>query len=284
MSVTPDIQIADGVRGAHSLHPVVRGHGRTHLDLFSGIGGFALAAEWCGVETIGFSEINEYATNLLKRHWPTVQNFGDVRNVRNVRAWLVTGGFPCQPFSCAGNRSGKEDDRYLWPEMLRVVDEARPAWVLAENVPDLDGMALDEVLSDLESIGYETAPPLEIPAAAIGASHARRRLWLVANAKGEQSLKFGEGGEVAGTARQRQATGARLGNGAWWDATPRILGSDDGLSGWVDRNEALGNAIVPQLAAELIRMMIDAETLVSPNAKVSGVAGRQHEEAENARK
>lgn len=264
----------DAQRGSHCVQRLVRGHGRTHLDLFSGIGGFALAAESCGVETIGFSEINEYATNLLKRHWPTVRNFGDVRNVRGVRAWLVTGGFPCQPFSCAGNRTGKEDDRYLWPEMLRIVDETRPAWVLAENVPDLDGMALDEVLSDLESIGYETAPPLEIPAAAIGASHARRRLWLVANAKGEQSIQFREGGEVAGAARQRPATWARLGNGAWWDAAPRILGSDDGLSGWVDRNEALGNAIVPQLAAELIRMMIDAETLVSPNAALSEVADK----------
>ena len=270
----PELQSARDRLTCHSLDRLVRGHGRTHLDLFSGIGGFALAAEACGVETIGFSEINEYATNLLKRHWPTVRNFGDVRNVRGVRAWLVTGGFPCQPFSCAGNRTGKEDDRYLWPEMLRIVDETRPAWVLAENVPDLDGMALDEVLSDLESIGYETAPPLEIPAAAIGASHARRRLWLVANAKGEQSLKLREGGEVAGTARQRPATGARLGNGAWWDAAPRILGSDDGLSGWVDRNEALGNAIVPQLAAELIRMMIDAETLVSPNDQADSPSPR----------
>lgn len=98
---------------------------RTHLDLFSGIGGFALAAERTGWQTVGFCEVDEYASRILKRHWPSVPNYGDIRNIRGVRADLVTGGFPCQPFSTAGQRRGASDDRALWPEMCRVIEEAK---------------------------------------------------------------------------------------------------------------------------------------------------------------
>ena len=117
---------------AHSVQRFVSHHGRTHLDLFSGIGGFALAAAAAGFQTIGFSEIDPYACTILEQNWPDIRNYGDIRNIRGVRADLVTGGFPCQPFSLAGKRRGASDDRALWPEMLRVIDEAKPAGCLVK--------------------------------------------------------------------------------------------------------------------------------------------------------
>ena len=164
---------------AHSVQRFVSHHGRTHLDLFSGIGGFALAAASAGFKTIGFSEIEPYACSILKQNWPDVPNHGDIRNIKGIRADLVTGGFPCQPFSHAGKRRGTQDDRHLWPEMLRVIEDARPAWVLGENVAGIIGMELDGVLADLESLGY-AAWPLVIPACATDARHRRDRVWITA--------------------------------------------------------------------------------------------------------
>ena len=173
--------LATDVARPPSQQRMVSGHGRTHLDLFSGIGGFALAAQAAGYTTIGFSEIDEYATRLLKQHWPEVPNYGDIRNVRGVHADLITGGFPCQPFSGAGKRRGAEDDRHLWPEMCRVIDDAKPAWVIGENVSGIINMELDGVLSDLESLGY-SAWPFVVPAVALDARHRRDRVWIVAYA------------------------------------------------------------------------------------------------------
>lgn len=124
------------------------------MDLFSGVGGFTIAAERAGWKTIGFSEIDPYASAVLKKHWPGIPNLGDIRGIHGVRADLVTGGFPCQPFSTAGQRRGASDDRALWPEMRRVIEEARPSWVCAENVPGIISMELDRVLFDLECLGY----------------------------------------------------------------------------------------------------------------------------------
>lgn len=147
--------------------------------MFSGIGGFALAAQAVGYTTVGFSEIDPFACGVLKRHWPDVPNYGDIRKVRNVRADLVTGGFPCQPFSLAGKRRGAADDRHLWPQMLRVIRQARPAWVLAENVAGIIKMEFDHVLADLERLGY-ACWPLVIPACAVDAKHRRDRVWIIA--------------------------------------------------------------------------------------------------------
>lgn len=191
-----------------SVHRIVRGHCPTHLDLFSGIGGFALAAQWTGWQTIAFSEIEPYACKVLKRHWPDVPNLGDIRNVRGVRADLVTGGFPCQPYSLAGKRRGASDDRALWPEMLRVIDEARPAWVLGENVPGIINLELDRVLDDLERIGY-AAWPLGIPACAVDARHRRERVWIVAYSERAERRPGDEGSRCARERRddERQAAG-----------------------------------------------------------------------------
>ena len=155
---------------------------KTHLDLFSGIGGFALAASWAGYQTVGFCEIEDYPRRILSKRFPGVPIHGDIRELdgsiyRGVD--LITGGYPCQPFSQAGQRKGKEDDRHLWPELRRVVAQARPAFLVAENVAGHITLGLDEVLADLESEGY-AGRAIVVPACAVNAPHRRDRVWIVA--------------------------------------------------------------------------------------------------------
>ena len=180
-----------------------------HLDLFSGIGGFALAVEkvWDDVEHT-FCEIDPFCQAVLKKHWPESKTYGDIKEltksnfIADTRSeeslrlhqqprpegtetghvHLLTGGFPCQPFSQAGRRKGKEDDRHLWPEMLRVIREFQPDWVVGENVAGIISMVLDEVCTDLENEGYEVQP-FVIPAVAVNAPHRRDRVWIVAHRK-----------------------------------------------------------------------------------------------------
>ena len=158
------------------------------LSLFTGIGGLDIACETAGIEVVAFSEIEPYACEILKRRWPNVPNLGDVRNItkdllENVgigqeEVDIVFGGFPCQPLSVAGKRRGKSDDRFLWPEFSRIVREISPVWIVAENVSGLINLALDDVLSDLESENYETGT-FVYPASAVGAPHKRERLFVV---------------------------------------------------------------------------------------------------------
>lgn len=158
------------------------------LDLFSGIGGFSLAAEWVWgreLEIVYFVEINKFCQKVLGKHWPKVPIHNDIKTFKySGPVDIVTGGFPCQPFSTAGKRRGTKDDRYLWPEMLRIVRDVHPRYVVVENVPGLDDkrhLALERTLSDLEAEGYQLAPPFQIPANAVKAPHERYRLWIVAH-------------------------------------------------------------------------------------------------------
>jgi len=187
----------------------------THGSLFSGIGGFDLASEWIGWENIFHCEINPFGQKILKHYWPDADSYEDIKTtdftIYRGRIDVLSGGFPCQPFSVAGQRKGSEDDRYLWPEMLRAIDEIRPRWVIGENVAGLVSMAQPEVVetdlesqtnlqgevdsqtvseyqqyvvetvcSDLEHLGY-SVQPIIIPACAIGAPHRRDRIWFIAN-------------------------------------------------------------------------------------------------------
>ncbi len=156
------------------------------LDLFSGIGGFSLGLERAGMETVAFCETDEFCRKVLAKHWPDVPCYSDIRKLTGDIIEqevgpidLISGGFPCQPFSQAGKRQGVADDRYLWPEMLRVIREVRPRWVLGENVAGIVKMALDQVLADLESLGY-TCQSFIVPACAVDAPHQRKRVWIVA--------------------------------------------------------------------------------------------------------
>jgi DNA (cytosine-5)-methyltransferase 1 len=158
-----------------------------HGSLFSGIGGFDLAAEWMGWENIFHCEWNEFGQKVLKYYWPKAISYHDITktdfSIHRGKIDILTGGFPCQPYSAAGKRLGKEDDRHLWPEMLRAIREIQPTWVVGENVLGLvnwnGGLVFDEVQTDLEAEGYEVQPYV-LPAVSVNAPHRRDRVWFVA--------------------------------------------------------------------------------------------------------
>ena len=176
----------------------------THLSLFSGIGGLDLAAEWAGFKTVGQCEWADYPTKVLERHWPDVERWRDIRTLTKESFYertglhtvdIISGGFPCQPFSVAGKQRGKEDDRFLWPEMARVIAELRPTWVIGENVAGIVNLALDDVLFDLEGKGYATRTFL-IPACGVGAPHQRYRTAIVARNTNGRNRNKGEKREM----------------------------------------------------------------------------------------
>ena len=160
---------------------------KTHLGLFEGIGGFSLAAKWMGWETLAWCEWNEFGQKVLRHHFPNAEGYGDITKTDFKKYAntidILTGGFPCQPFSLAGKRKGTDDERYLWGEMLRAIKEVKPKYVIAENVfgiTNIDGgLVFEQVCLDLEAEGYEVQPFI-IPAAAKNAPHRRDRCWFIA--------------------------------------------------------------------------------------------------------
>jgi DNA (cytosine-5)-methyltransferase 1 len=178
----------------------------TQLELFAGIGGFGLAGHWAGIETVCQIEIDPFCQKVLAKNFPNAKKHGDIKTFNGTEyrgtVDIISGGFPCQPYSSAGKRLGKEDERHLWPEMLRIIREVRPRWIVGENVFGLvnwsGGMVFDEVQSDLESEGYEVQA-FVLPAAAVNAPHRRDRVWFVAYA--------GNNGSI--TAEVRQSVGER---------------------------------------------------------------------------
>ena len=168
----------------------------THASLFSGIGGFELAAQWMGWTNLFNCELEEFPRRVLKHHFPKTKQYGDIKELDATdytgRVDILTGGFPCQPYSVAGKRKGKEDDRHLWPEMLRVIRECAPRYVVGENVRGLvgwnGGMVFEEVCSDLETEGYSVLPFL-LPACGVGAPHRRDRIWFIAHADSIRQLQ-----------------------------------------------------------------------------------------------
>ena len=252
-----------------------------HGSLFSGIGGFDLAAEWMGWENVFHCEWNEFGQKVLKHHFPKALSYADITetdfNVHKGRISVLSGGFPCQPYSSAGKRLGKEDERHLWPEMLRAIREIQPRWVVGENVLGLvnwnGGLVFEEVQADLEAEGYEVQPFI-LPACAVNAPHVRQRVWFCAystnsdNGSGSKDTIPARGKEpddLYGLSRNAtDSNGSRsgqdhgqgeskLGNKGYtlpnWDnfpTEPPICSGDDGLSSRLDsitfpkwRNESL---------------------------------------------
>lgn len=223
-------------------------------SLFAGIGGFDLGLERTGhFRTVWQCEIDPFCQAVLAKHWPEVPKYDDIRRLSAttpglVRPDVLCGGFPCQPFSSAsrGRKHGTADPRHLWPEMSRLVGELRPTWVLAENVPQLAGPALDLVVSDLATRGFDVAV-LELPACAFGYDHRRTRLWICGHANGDRESVCALHAEVAQLPRR----GGHAGR----------VGSAHGVSRGLDRRRlaALGNAIVTDIATFLGELIVASE-------------------------
>ena len=317
------------------------------LDLFSGIGGFSYGLEQVGFKTVAFCEMDKYCKLVLQKHWKGVKIYNDVKELKGEEIIkehgtidLVTGGFPCQPFSIAGSRKGTNDNRHLWPEMFRIIKELKPRWIIGENVRNIisiqDGMVFENVCTDLEGEGYEVRA-FNIPAAGIGAPHKRERIWIVANSRRTLRERSKFQGENANESKQENAdqferssststnnvanthTGLRNredkeicsrgdtvddGSEIWassesfrtlantnserqqeqcrpksiqeerneskrsssqeghtgWEFEPDVGRVANGISGRVHRLRGLGNSIVPQIAKEIGRAIMIAES------------------------
>jgi DNA (cytosine-5)-methyltransferase 1 len=249
-----------------------------HGSLFSGIGGFDLASEWMGWDNVFHCEWNPFGQKVLNYYWPNAITYHDITKtdftIHRGSIDILTGGFPCQPYSTAGKRLGKEDDRHLWPEMLRAIREIQPTYIVGENVRGLvnwnGGLVFDEVQSDLEAEGYEVTPFL-LPAASVNAPHRRDRIWFIAfNVK--YSNRIGQkwrGYETNGKTTIwdfSSKSNARINKRNSWQNFPTkspICYGNNGLSHRLDgitfskwRNESIkagGNAIVPQVAYQIFK-------------------------------
>jgi DNA (cytosine-5)-methyltransferase 1 len=249
------------------------------LDLFSGIGGFSLGLHRAGMQTVAFCEIEKYPQAVLKKNFPGVPIYDDVRTItaEQLRADgidtvdLVCGGFPCQPFSVAGKQQGKDDHRHLWPEMFRIIQETKPSWVIGENVAGFVSMALSEVCSDLESTGYEVQPVV-IPACAVNALHRRDRVWILAYSdaakqRGQQRKSQIENHVVPYPGLQRPEISKKQAAGPDWTTESPFCGVANGISRRVDRLKCLGNAVVPQIPEIIGRAIMQTELAARPMAQ-----------------
>jgi DNA (cytosine-5)-methyltransferase 1 len=250
----------------------------THGSLFSGIGGFDLAAEWMGWENVFHCEWNPFGQKVLKYYWPNAISYHDITKtdftIHRGAIDILTGGFPCQPYSAAGKRLGKEDERHLWPSMLRAIREIQPRWIVGENVLGLvnwnGGMVFGEVHDDLEREGYEVQSFL-IPAASVGAPHQRYRVFFVA-INAENANCFGQEWRMH-ESKSKNANGKQLGESnapimqsPSWKNFPTeypLCYGNDGISNRLDgitfskwRTESIkagGNAIVPQVVYQIFK-------------------------------
>ena len=225
-----------------------------HGSLFSGIGGFDLASEWMGWENVFHCEWNEFGKKVLHHYWPNAESFDDITKTDFTKYAnqidILTGGFPCQPYSTAGKRQGKEDERHLWPQMLRAIREIKPKYIVGENVFGLlnwnGGMVFDEVHSDLEFEGYEVQAVV-IPAAAVNAPHGRDRVWFVAKNPLFGGCLHGESNQEGTTIRKfgntctRGSNGVYLSKGDVANTKFASTGSDGGTNDETERNIRRGN-------------------------------------------
>lgn len=266
-----------------------------HGSLFSGFGGFDLASQWMGWENVFHCEWNEFCQQLLNYYWPNSICYEDITktdfSIHRGQISVITGGFPCQPYSVAGKRLGKSDERHLWPEMCRAIREIQPRWVVGENVYGLlnwsKGLVFHEVQSDLENEGYEVFPYI-LPASSVGAPHKRDRIFFVAfkdNFITTDSTNT-ENKRSGGLPNKVKEARSRKGNIVFrgcdsipnWDGFPTqspICSGNDGLPTRLDgitvqkwRNESLkgyGNAVVPQIPYIIFKAIEDYENYLIEN-------------------
>lgn len=251
-----------------------------HLDLFSGIGGFTMAAAWAGIETVAFCEINEWChENALKRNWPEIPNLKDITTLtkEGLEKYgtidLITAGVPCQPASIIGKRKGAEDSRWLWPDTLRIISTLKPAWVVCENPTGLltldRGDRFAEILKRFQQAGYDVWWET-VPASAVGGGHRRERVWIVAHLadsglEGHSRLQCDRSEprrkcpKPSGWSPPKSVFPVRHSEWWWKDQSPVPI-VVDGVSSpafWKEAVIATGNAIVPQVAYEILRNLID---------------------------
>tara|TARA_R100000234_G_C4955259_1_gene159225 strand:- start:38 stop:865 length:828 start_codon:yes stop_codon:yes gene_type:complete len=267
------------------------------LDLFSGIGGFSLGLESTGkFKTIGFCEKDKFCQKVLQKHWQDTPIYEDIKKLdgTKIKADVITGGFPCQSISIAGKQKGKNDDRFLFPEMLRVIKETQARWVIGENVQNLLNISNGEILqgihNDLESIGYEVQT-FSISASSQGAWHKRQRIWIIANTNTRLSFRENKEIQTRGITSNNGSTNVANSNNirtqvqtkgkhtsfkmfgsqskkSWWKTFSEFYRIPNGLQYGLDKDrtnriKALGNAIVPQIATEIGKAIIKAEEEVN---------------------
>jgi len=249
------------------------------IDLFAGIGAFSLAGKqvWGDeLEILGFSEIEHYPIQVYQKNFPGVPNLGDIKKINGKAIKfsgpsIVTGGFPCPPFSHAGNRRGKDHDQFIWDQMFRIISETRSDWVIAENVAGLLSLGIEDCISDLENQGYETSTFL-LPACAIGAPHIRNRVFIIAHAKKDRSFNCNGLRAFADTNQQdfpweqisTEQAWEGISNPGWnyfKETESPVLGIHDGFPRRMDRIKSLGNSIVVPLLVVIMEAIKQIETI-----------------------
>jgi DNA (cytosine-5)-methyltransferase 1 len=236
-------------------------------ELFAGFGGIGLGLEQAGMVCRWQVESDPFCQKVLTKHWPNVPKFNDVREVgkHNLESVdLICGGFPCQPYSVCGKGLGASDDRFLWPEMLRVVSELNPEWVVGENVSGIaanGGVELERVCGSLEAQGYEVFPPIDLPACAFGLQTVERHTWIIATTtskrlQGRKEIPNTNNGNERELPRANQGVDYR-----WHLPESRVYRSRKGVPYLVERNRGLGNAVPPPMAEWIGRRIQERELI-----------------------
>jgi DNA (cytosine-5)-methyltransferase 1 len=227
------------------------------LDLCSGVGGFSLGLNWAGMCTVAFCENDLDCQAHLIKTWPGIPIHEDIKRLdANLYQGIdiVTAGLPCQPFSQIGQRRGKEDNRWLWPAMLKIIREARPHWIILENVYGIIHMAFETMLSDLEREGYKTRTFL-VPACGVNAPHERTRVFLISNSESWQSWKSSQQKRWKSVVGSCQKNASKIN----WTIKPKVDKLVDGVPFRLAKIKALGNAVVPHIIEEIGRCIINSE-------------------------
>jgi len=236
----------------------------TFGSLFAGIGGIDLGLERAGMRCRWQSEIDPYASRVLAKHWPDIPNLGDIRDIDWTtveRTDVVAGGYPCQPFSSAGYRQGQHDPRHLWPEFARTLRILRPRYAIMENVAGHLSLGFGDVLKDLAALGYDCRWDC-VPAASVGAPHRRDRVFIIAytpQRDGGQPQQPGMDQTGRPTKLGKLGWGKRPGQ-HWQNNQPGVGRVADGIPSALDRLRTLGNAVVPQVAEHIGRIIMEQHT------------------------